>query len=190
MHEDIDVEIKVSQSHGPLFMGRKGKINPDYPKVVVEETPSDSKGPPPQYEPPNAIPQQAGATGYNRYDTMTSFGEVGGNNSSEGHAGTKSQFQTIKVDDAPMAPSTFVIASTTVGGALDEPFHVQCPFCRANVTTKIVPVSGCLTYLSCAVVGVLTGSLCCCLPFCCRRCKDIKHYCPECNSLIAIYKRI
>lgn len=169
-------------------MGRSKKKTADYPGFIVENEASGNEEKitiaPPAYSESltgNIYPESPVVAVYNRYDTMTSY------------AGPLSTgMQPIKMDGVAeaSAPSTFLIASTAVGGALDEPFLTQCPFCRATVTTRTEAVSGCLTYLSCAIVSVLTSFMCCCLPFCLRSCKDIKHYCPECNSLIAIYKRI
>lgn len=85
----------------------------------------------------------------------------------------------------PMPPQAIV------QGRMDEPFLVQCPFCRATVTTITTPTAGCLTYLACLACGVL-GLVCgCCLvPFCLRRLRDIRHSCPKCSQTIALYKRL
>lgn len=73
-----------------------------------------------------------------------------------------------------------------------ESQRVTCPSCSALIKTVTHDKAGLLTYLVCAcicftVVGVLG---CCLIPFCCRGCKDIEHYCPNCRSYLGVYKRI
>ncbi len=141
-------------------------------KIIAEE--------PPKYEEATVLIQEAAPVAseeqvYTRYDTLTSFAGLDG----------------YKIDPASIGQASYIVANNMIGGALDEPFPVQCPYCRSIVTTKTVHVAGCMAYLSCLVVGVLTSFLgCCIIPLCMRRCKDVKHYCPECNQLIAVYKRL
>lgn len=154
-----------------------------YPRP--ESQPNDSS--PPKYieandsfpsgEPASAQPEHP----YARYDTLTSY------------AGIETQYGngSIKIDPNSVGAASFIVARNAMAGALDEPFPVQCPFCHSLVTTKIVHVAGCMTYLVCTAVGVFTSFLGCCLiPCCMNRFKDVKHYCPQCDQLIAIYKRL
>lgn len=152
----------------------EGKKKVDYPDLRDMEKP-------PKYEPPLIVEPApvAHPTRCTRYDTMTSYAEI-----------DSYQQGSIKFDPADVSQASYIVTNNMVGGALDEPFPVQCPYCHNIVTTKIKHVAGCMTYLACAGVGVLTSFLCCCLPFCMKRCKDVKHYCPECDNLIAIYKRL
>lgn len=172
--ESLDPNSKACKD--PLF---EEKVYPG-----PESQPNDS--PPPQYneakdsfpgtEPASTQPDHP----YIRYDTLTSY------------AGVETQYGngSIKIDPNSVGPTSFIIARNAMAGALDEPFPVQCPFCHSLVTTKIVHVSGCLTYLVCVATGVFTSFLGCCLiPFCMKRFKDVKHYCPQCEQLVAIYKR-
>lgn len=138
---------------------------------------------PPEYEAagPSGSTLKVDPAPYTRYDTMTSYAGLD----------TQQGGGSIKIDPSAVGHASYIVANNMVGGALDEPFPVQCPFCHSIVTTKTVHVSGCLTYLSCLAVGVVTGFLgCCFVPLCMKRCKDVKHYCPECNHLIAIYRRL
>lgn len=98
-----------------------------------------------------------------RYDTMTSYQGAG-----SGQATT--------------------ITTRTV---LDQPILVRCPFCNMAVTSVTSPIVGCLTWLSSlgiAMTGLFCG--CCLIPFCIRRLLDVKHTCPRCKNVIALYKRI
>ena len=98
-----------------------------------------------------------------RYDTMTSYVEDG------------SAVQTV----------------ITTGAILDNPILVKCPFCKATVTSKTRPVAGCLTWLCCLAIGATLGFCGCCLiPFMSKRLCDVQHYCPKCQNLIALYKRL
>ena len=155
--------------------------------IYPKPTGSEFDVPPPKYHEADdsfAAVQQAHAADdhpYTRYDTLTSY------------AGIETQYGTgsIKIDPNAVEPASFIVARNALAGALDEPFPVQCPFCHSLVNTKIVHVSGCMTYLVCLATGVFTSFLGCCLiPFCMNRFKDVKHYCPQCDQLIAIYKRL
>lgn len=167
-------------------MGGRNKLD-DEPAVDEEKIyPAVETGelPPPEYEaagPSGTNYLKVDPAPYTRYDTMTSYAGLD----------TQQGGGSIKIDPSQVGHASYIVANNMVGGALDEPFPVQCPFCHNVVTTKTVHVAGCLTYLSCLAVGVVTGFLCCCLvPLCMKRCKDVKHYCPECNHLIAIYRRL
>lgn len=147
-----------------------------YPNVENEEQP-------PEYQAagPSGATLKVEPAPYTRYDTMTSYAGLD----------TQQGGGSIKIDPAVAGQTSYIVANNMIGGALDEPFPVQCPFCHNVVTTKTVHVTGCLTYLSCLAVGVVTTCCGCCLiPLCLDRCKDVKHYCPECNHLIAIYRRL
>lgn len=156
----------------------------DEKKVVAvdeekQDIPTDL---PPKYEqagPSSGLVAEDQQT-FIRYDTMTSFSGVA--------AQPTGAIDPSKIDNNNTG---FFVANNMVGGALDEPFPVQCPYCHRVVTTKTRHVAGCMTYLACLAVGVLTSFLgCCVIPCCMDRCKDVKHYCPECDQLIAIYKRL
>lgn len=146
----------------------------------------EASSPPPKYEGPSTSNSQLVQEDpiethhYVRYDTMTSFGGIEGRE------------EGMKLPLNQGAPNTsYIVTNNMIGGALDEPIPVQCPYCHTVITTRTEHVSGCLTYLACVTIGVFTSFLgCCMIPFCMKRCKDVKHYCPNCNQLIAIYKRL
>lgn len=151
--------------------------------------PRDQADQPPVYQPtgqaPVPVPAPAATAAeppqhYTRYDTMTSY------------AGLDGQPEGPKGHPAAVQPgsTSYIVTNTMVAGALDEPFPIACPYCRAVVQTKTKHVAGCMAFTSCLIVGVLTSCMCCLVPLCMDRCRDVKHYCPECNHLIAIYKRL
>ncbi|XP_063727781.1 lipopolysaccharide-induced tumor necrosis factor-alpha factor homolog [Symsagittifera roscoffensis] len=67
-----------------------------------------------------------------------------------------------------------------------NPATIQCPHCRATVTTSVNYEIGMGTWLIAGVI-LLLGFWCgCCLiPLCIDGCKDAVHSCPNCNAYIA-----
>ncbi|KAG5280141.1 hypothetical protein AALO_G00085430 [Alosa alosa] len=73
----------------------------------------------------------------------------------------------------------------------DFPVHVHCPVCAQMVLSRLCHSNGVLTWLTCfslSLVGCIYG--CCLIPFCVDGMKDVKHMCPNCNSLLGVYKRL
>ncbi|KAM4698198.1 lITAF domain-containing protein [Rhinophrynus dorsalis] len=85
-----------------------------------------------------------------------------------------------------------VSSTVIVGGALhDSPAATVCPSCRQNIVTRVEYNSGLLTWLL-FVLLLLFGCWlgCCLIPFCVDGCKDVDHFCPNCNNHIYKYKRL
>ncbi|XP_068100757.1 lITAF domain-containing protein [Hyperolius riggenbachi] len=73
----------------------------------------------------------------------------------------------------------------------DTAAYAVCPACNVPCMTRIEYKSGCLTTLLCCLLfffGCMLG--CCLIPCCINSCKDVNHYCPNCQHLIHRYKRI
>ncbi|KAJ8344672.1 hypothetical protein SKAU_G00288650 [Synaphobranchus kaupii] len=73
----------------------------------------------------------------------------------------------------------------------DSPVQTHCPVCTQFVLTRTEHKSGTMTWLSCLALsffGCIYG--CCLIPFCADGLKDVKHYCPNCNNFLGIYKRL
>ncbi|XP_018429195.1 PREDICTED: lipopolysaccharide-induced tumor necrosis factor-alpha factor homolog [Nanorana parkeri] len=88
-----------------------------------------------------------------------------------------------------MAPvSTTVVMATSFS---DRPTSCMCPVCRQNVVTRVEYNSGLLAWLICGIL-VLFGCWlgCCLIPFCVDSCKDVDHFCPNCNNHLSKYKRL
>uniref|UniRef100_A0A9J8AW45 Lipopolysaccharide-induced TNF factor n=1 Tax=Cyprinus carpio carpio TaxID=630221 RepID=A0A9J8AW45_CYPCA len=57
------------------------------------------------------------------------------------------------------------------------PVQAHCPVCTRNVITRLEYTSGALAWLSCA--GLTIFGL-----------KDVTHHCPNCSSVLGVYKRL
>ncbi|PIC40760.1 hypothetical protein B9Z55_008396 [Caenorhabditis nigoni] len=69
----------------------------------------------------------------------------------------------------------------------DKPYVEYCPMCQTNVTTRTIYVAGpCWSVIMVFAIVFLLLPLLFCL--CWSGTKDVRHYCPNCGSLIA-YKR-
>ncbi|KAM4631582.1 lipopolysaccharide-induced tumor necrosis factor-alpha factor homolog [Discoglossus pictus] len=97
---------------------------------------------------------------------------------------------------SPGPQPTVVVAPVTSTVMIVTPFHdvpVQCtcPVCRQNVVSRIQYTTGLLTWLIFGILLLLGCWLGCCLiPFCVDSCKDVDHFCPNCNNHLHKYKRL
>ncbi|XP_053550298.1 lipopolysaccharide-induced tumor necrosis factor-alpha factor homolog [Bombina bombina] len=73
----------------------------------------------------------------------------------------------------------------------DTPVCCICPICHQNIVTRTEYKTGLLTW---AVFGglILFGCWlgCCLIPFCVDSCKDVDHFCPNCNHHLQKYRRL
>ncbi|XP_018594939.1 lipopolysaccharide-induced tumor necrosis factor-alpha factor homolog isoform X2 [Scleropages formosus] len=73
----------------------------------------------------------------------------------------------------------------------DQPVQMQCPVCMQLVVTRLEHRSGAAAWVICAglfIFGCAYG--CCLIPFCMDDLKDVTHYCPNCNNVLGVYKRL
>ncbi|KAI1884663.1 hypothetical protein AGOR_G00228740 [Albula goreensis] len=73
----------------------------------------------------------------------------------------------------------------------DQPVQALCPACSQLVVTRMEYDTGTMTWLSCLALsffGCVYG--CCLIPFCVDSLKDVNHYCPNCNKLMGVYRRL
>ncbi|XP_062581068.1 LITAF domain-containing protein-like [Saccostrea cucullata] len=89
--------------------------------------------------------------------------------------------------------TTVVMAGHPVMGHIfrETSVPMQCPYCRANITTSTSYETGTLTWIICGVLilfGLWLG--CCLIPFCIDGCKDVIHTCPNCNQVVGKYNRM
>ena len=83
------------------------------------------------------------------------------------------------------APTVFV---TTLGS---KSTCMTCPHCHEEIDTDIKTSRSSRTWLSGCIIFILVGWVCCCclIPCCLKRCKNVKHFCPNCKGFIGKYNR-
>ena len=146
--------------------------------------------PPPPYNPNK---ETTGKSDIQRYDTRTSdtAPQSQTNTTIQLPALNTASGLTIPITDPPGHQSATVAALIATTIASTSPFLCQCPHCGGVVTTRCVPQTGCATWLCCWAltwVGCFWG--CCLLPFCSETFRDVRHECPECDRVVAVYRRI
>uniref|UniRef100_A0A8D0BDB5 Lipopolysaccharide induced TNF factor n=1 Tax=Salvator merianae TaxID=96440 RepID=A0A8D0BDB5_SALMN len=73
----------------------------------------------------------------------------------------------------------------------DRPVQMCCPSCSKMIMTRLSYSAGMLSWLACGslcLLGCWAG--CCLIPFCVDALMDVDHYCPNCNVLLGVYKRL
>lgn len=85
-----------------------------------------------------------------------------------------------------------VHATVIVGQQLtDTPAVITCASCHQNITTRVAYSAGLLAWLIFGIICLFGCWLGCCLiPFCVDSCKDVDHFCPNCNHHIYKFKRM
>ncbi|XP_063788436.1 LITAF domain-containing protein-like [Pseudophryne corroboree] len=87
-----------------------------------------------------------------------------------------------------LAPATTVILNASF---TDTPASCTCPVCRQTIVTRVEYNTGLLTWLIFGLLLLFGCWLGCCLiPFCVDSCKDVDHFCPNCNHHLSKYKRL
>ncbi|XP_073351015.1 lipopolysaccharide-induced tumor necrosis factor-alpha factor homolog [Pagrus major] len=87
-------------------------------------------------------------------------------------------------------PTTTVTHVVVTPALHDIPGQTVCPQCQQTVITKTEHTAGLMTWAICAGLAVFGCFLCCCIPFCIDSCQDVEHRCPNCHSVVYIYKRL
>ncbi|VDK83283.1 unnamed protein product [Onchocerca ochengi] len=86
--------------------------------------------------------------------------------------------------------STSAVANYIVKRATTaEPHDEFCPKCQCRIRTKQHHKSGRLTWILVFIILIIFFPLAF-VPFLIDSCKDVRHYCPKCNMLLSVKKRI
>ncbi|KAF1762778.1 hypothetical protein GCK72_011041 [Caenorhabditis remanei] len=92
------------------------------------------------------------------------------------------------VQPAPTTTTTVIVTPHCKVVQYDKPYLEYCPRCQTSVTTRTVYSIGmCWWIILCIGVFVFCWPILFCL--CCAGSKDVKHYCPNCATLLAVKKR-
>jgi len=87
----------------------------------------------------------------------------------------------------PQQPqTTTVVTAIPLKG---EPQRMTCPFCQAEITTKVKHQAGRMSHLIALVLCLLGCWCCCCIPYCVDSCQDADHECPNCKKYLGHYRR-
>ncbi|VDN60974.1 unnamed protein product [Dracunculus medinensis] len=66
-----------------------------------------------------------------------------------------------------------------------KPYDEFCPECQCKVQTRQKFITGRLTWIL-AIIGCLFFIPLAVVPFVVHPCKDVLHFCPNCNTLLSI----
>ncbi|CAB3400019.1 unnamed protein product [Caenorhabditis bovis] len=98
------------------------------------------------------------------------------------------QLQAVITNSSSQAP-TIVIAESVKPAPSFASYETHCPKCARTVYTVPKFVTGTLTWIIFVLIVICFFPLAF-TPFCIDSCKDAEHYCPRCNTLLGIRKRI
>ncbi|XP_015589084.1 lipopolysaccharide-induced tumor necrosis factor-alpha factor [Cephus cinctus] len=65
-----------------------------------------------------------------------------------------------------------------------EPQHIQCPYCRTDITTTITRKSNTKTHVIACLLCIFGCWPCVPCPYCINSCQTANHYCPQCNTYL------
>jgi len=71
-----------------------------------------------------------------------------------------------------------------------ESVRIDCPYCRADVTTSVNYDTGMMAHLFALILCVIGCWPCCLIPYCVDGCKDTTHQCPACGRHLGVVKRL
>ncbi|KAG7223777.1 hypothetical protein INR49_026460 [Caranx melampygus] len=72
----------------------------------------------------------------------------------------------------------------------DASVQMVCPRCQNTVVSRVEYKVGVLSWMICGILGIFGIWPCCLIPFCVDGCKDAHHYCPSCNNVLHIHRRM
>merc|ERR1712243_375612 len=68
-----------------------------------------------------------------------------------------------------------------------DPMNMECPNCRAQVTTATYEEVGVFAWIAAGVMCAVGLWCCMCIPLCMDNLKDVTHKCPSCNAILGRY---
>jgi lipopolysaccharide-induced tumor necrosis factor-alpha factor len=71
-----------------------------------------------------------------------------------------------------------------------SPINMECPNCRAQVTTATVEDVGIIAWVAAGVMCAIGLWCCMCIPLCMDSLKDVTHRCPSCSAILGRYRQI
>jgi len=88
---------------------------------------------------------------------------------------------------APSAPT--VITVVQAPNLSSESTRMMCPFCQADISTKVTYQTSCMTHVAAAILCLFGLWCCACIPYCTDSCMDAEHECPNCHKFLGQYRR-
>jgi len=138
--------------------------------------PDVPREPPPSYYPQQmpAAPQE-GFIQQPGYPTQSGFMPQPGFGQQAGASGSAPTQTVIRVIQTPNLSS--------------ESTRMTCPFCQADISTKVTYETSGMTHLAAAILCLLGLWCCVCIPYCTDSCMDSQHECPNCHKFLGRYRR-
>ncbi|CAM4855358.1 unnamed protein product [Rotaria socialis] len=103
---------------------------------------------------------------------------------------TSENTRSLPTSALPMSmtqPVSIVAPITIVG---QYPMQCTCFQCRRQIVTRTEKKNGLLVWISIGALFIFGFWVCCCIPLCIDACKDTEHYCPSCNPMLGISKKL
>jgi lipopolysaccharide-induced tumor necrosis factor-alpha factor len=79
------------------------------------------------------------------------------------------------------------INSETILG--EKPVQCTCTNCHTLILTRVYQTPGFLSWIFCIIL-ILFGCWigCCLIPFCISKIQNTRHYCPNCKTVLGVYR--
>ncbi|KND03051.1 uncharacterized protein SPPG_02117 [Spizellomyces punctatus DAOM BR117] len=90
---------------------------------------------------------------------------------------------------ATVAPSVSIAVQQGLHFDESKPQIMVCTRCQENVTTRVAMEAGPFTWLMAGLICVICCP-CAWIPFASDTFQDKHHYCPKCNSSLAVFKKM
>ncbi|XP_057708279.1 lipopolysaccharide-induced tumor necrosis factor-alpha factor homolog [Corythoichthys intestinalis] len=95
--------------------------------------------------------------------------------------------QPVVIHEVQTTTVTQAVVKTSLQ---DTSAQAVCPRCQRTVVTEVEHTPGLLSWAICGGISVIGCCFFAWIPFIVDACKDVKHLCPNCNTVIHVYKRM